>query len=89
MRDVSEKEYAAVSQQLDVFRCKYNYGLGPTLSYGDTLRSIFGSVSTSSEGIPKELTEQYLAKGYSRNDRVGKSYLGINMKIFYVVRKKK
>ena len=35
--------------------------------------AIFGSVSTSSEGIPKELTEQYLAKGYSRNDRVGKS----------------
>ena len=24
---------------------------------------------------PKELTEQYLAKGYSRNDRVGKAYL--------------
>ncbi|PTE40298.1 penicillin-binding protein, partial [Staphylococcus epidermidis] len=24
---------------------------------------------------PKELTEKYLAKGYSRNDRVGKSYL--------------
>jgi penicillin-binding protein 3 len=29
--------------------------------YGETLRSIFGSVSTPSEGIPKELTEQYLA----------------------------
>ena len=43
--------------------------------YGETLRSIFGSVSTPSEGIPKKLTEQYLAKGYSRNDRVGKAYL--------------
>ncbi len=32
-------------------------------------------MSTSTEGIPKELTEQYLSKGYSRNDRVGKSYL--------------
>ena len=74
--DVSEKEYAAVSQQLDSLP-----GVNTTMDwdrrypYGDTLRSIFGSVSTSSEGIPKELTEQYLAKGYSRNDRVGKSYL--------------
>ena len=73
--DVSEKEYAAVSQQLDSLP-----GVNTTMDwdrrypYGDTL-SIFGSVSTSSEGIPKELTEQYLAKGYSRNDRVGKSYL--------------
>ena len=30
--------------------------------YGDTLRGIFGDVSTSTEGIPKELTEQYLSK---------------------------
>ena len=43
--------------------------------YGDTLRGIFGDVSTPAEGIPKELTEHYLSKGYSRNDRVGKSYL--------------
>ncbi len=34
-----------------------------------------GNVSTPAEGIPKELTEHYLSKGYSRNDRVGKSYL--------------
>ena len=74
--DVSEKNIFAVSQQLDSLP-----GVNTTMDwdrrypYGDTLRSIFGSVSTSSEGIPKELTEQYLAKGYSRNDRVGKSYL--------------
>ncbi|PNZ66700.1 penicillin-binding protein 2 [Staphylococcus croceilyticus] len=74
--DVSEKEYAAVSQQLDKLP-----GVNTSMDwdrrypYGDTLRSIFGSVSTPAEGIPKELTEQYLAKGYSRNDRVGKSYL--------------
>lgn len=74
--DVSEKEYAAVSQQLDNLP-----GVNTSMDwdrkypYGETLRSIFGSVSTPSEGIPKELTEQYLAKGYSRNDRVGKAYL--------------
>ena len=74
--DVSEKEYAAVSQQLSKLP-----GVITTMDwdrkypYGDTLRGIFGDVSTSTEGIPKELTEQYLSKGYSRNDRVGKSYL--------------
>lgn len=75
-KDVSEKEYAAVSQQLNKLP-----GINTTMDwdrkypYGDSLRGIFGNVSTPAEGVPKELTEQYLAKGYSRNDRVGKSYL--------------
>lgn len=74
--DVTEKEYAAVSQQLSKLP-----GVNTSMDwdrkypYGDSLRGIFGDVSTSTEGIPKELTEQYLSKGYSRNDRVGKSYL--------------
>ncbi|HHW9402882.1 TPA: peptidoglycan D,D-transpeptidase FtsI family protein [Staphylococcus aureus] len=74
--DVSEKEYAAVSQQLSKLP-----GVNTSMDwdrkypYGDTLRGIFGDVSTPAEGIPKELTEHYLSKGYSRNDRVGKSYL--------------
>lgn len=74
--DVTEKEYAAVSQQLSKLP-----GVNTSMDwdrkypYRDTLRGIFGDVSTSTEGLPKELTEQYLSKGYSRNDRVGKSYL--------------
>lgn len=74
--DVTEKEYAAVSQQLSKLP-----GVNTSMDwdrkypYKDTLRGIFGYVSTSTEGLPKELTEQYLSKGYSRNDRVGKSYL--------------
>ncbi|MBN6755472.1 peptidoglycan D,D-transpeptidase FtsI family protein [Staphylococcus saprophyticus] len=74
--DVSDEEYAAVSLKLSDMP-----GVNTTMDwdrkylYGDTLRGIFGDVSTTKEGIPKELTEQYLAKGYSRNDRVGKSYL--------------
>ncbi|WP_214307862.1 peptidoglycan D,D-transpeptidase FtsI family protein [Staphylococcus pseudoxylosus] len=74
--DVTDEEYAAVSQKLSDLP-----GVNTTMDWdrkypnGDTLRGIFGDVSTSEEGIPKELTEQYLAKGYSRNDRVGKSYL--------------
>ncbi|MEB5783805.1 peptidoglycan D,D-transpeptidase FtsI family protein [Staphylococcus pseudoxylosus] len=74
--DVNDEEYAAVSQKLSDLP-----GVNTTMDWdrkypnGDTLRGIFGDVSTTEEGIPKELTEQYLAKGYSRNDRVGKSYL--------------
>ncbi|MGW7888349.1 peptidoglycan D,D-transpeptidase FtsI family protein [Staphylococcus xylosus] len=74
--DVTDEEYAAVSQKLSDLP-----GVNTTMDWdrkypnGDTLRGIFGDVSTTEEGIPKELTEQYLAKGYSRNDRVGKSYL--------------
>ncbi len=46
-----------------------------TYPYGNTLRSVLGSVSSTQEGIPEEDIDAYLAKGYSRNDRVGKSYL--------------
>ena len=52
--DVSEKEYAAVSQQLSKLP-----GVNTAMDwdrkypYGDTLRGIFGDVSTPAEGIPK------------------------------------
>lgn len=39
--------------------------------YGSTLRDVFGSVSSYSEGIPFELKDYYLNKGYKLNDRVG------------------
>lgn len=74
--DVSDEEYAAVSQKSsDMPGVNTTMDWDRKYPYGDTLRGIFGDVSTTKEGIPKELTEQYLAKGYSRNDRVGKSYL--------------
>ena len=43
--------------------------------YGDLLKGILGSVSTSSNGVPKDKKTYYLNKGYSLNDRVGLSYL--------------
>ena len=73
---VSDKEYAAVSQHLSKLP-----GVNTTMDwdrkypFGDSLRGILGSVSTPEEGLPKELTNYYLSKGYSRNDRVGKGYL--------------
>ncbi|MGM9924672.1 MAG: peptidoglycan D,D-transpeptidase FtsI family protein [Bacillus sp. (in: firmicutes)] len=43
--------------------------------YGETLRSVIGKVSSSEEGLPLEQLDYYLARDYSRNDRVGKSYI--------------
>ncbi len=43
--------------------------------YGDTLRDVFGQVTTSKQGLPSELMQYYSAKGYEMNARVGKSGL--------------
>lgn len=75
-KDVSAKEFAAVSENLENLP-----GVDTTTDWerkyvgGDTLKSILGSVSSAEEGLPKEDLEKYMARDYSRNDRVGKSYL--------------
>ncbi len=74
--DVTDKEYAYVSENnelLDGFNTKIDWER--VYPYGDTLKSILGTVSTSSQGIPAELKDYYLEKGYSLNDRVGLSYI--------------
>lgn len=38
-------------------------------------RSVLGNVSNSDEGLPSERLDYYLVRDYSRNDRVGKSYI--------------
>lgn len=43
--------------------------------YGNTLREVFGSVSTYKQGIPKEYKDKYLKIGYNLSDRVGISNL--------------
>jgi len=43
--------------------------------YGNSLQSVLGSVTTSTQGLPLELKDYYLALGYSLNSRVGKSGL--------------
>lgn len=74
--DVTDKEYAYVSENnelLEGFNTKIDWER--VYPYGDTLKSILGTVSTSSQGIPAELKDYYLEKGYSLNDRVGLSYI--------------
>jgi penicillin-binding protein 2B len=44
--------------------------------YQDTaLRSIIGTVTSEKVGLPAEMLDEYLKKGYQRNDRVGTSYV--------------
>lgn len=72
----SDYEYAYVLQNKDDLK-----GFDASISwqrsypYGDTLRQILGSVSTTSQGVPEELKSKYLSKGYELSDRVGLSYL--------------
>ncbi|MBO0440801.1 peptidoglycan D,D-transpeptidase FtsI family protein [Candidatus Enterococcus ikei] len=42
---------------------------------GNELKSILGQVSSEKAGLPAEEADEYLAKGYEPNDRVGTSYL--------------
>lgn len=75
-KGVTAKEFAEVSENL-----QFLPGVDTTTdwerdyAYDKTLKSVLGKVTDSNEGIPKEQLEYYLARDYSRNDRVGKSYI--------------
>ena len=75
-KNVTEAEYAKISENIDSLK-----GFNTKLDweriylYGDTFKSILGSVSSDTQGIPEELASIYLEKGYSLDDRVGISYL--------------
>lgn len=75
-KNISEEEYALVSEnitKLKGFNTKLDWDR--EYLYGNVFKTILGSVSTKESGIPYELKESYLFKGYSLNDRVGTSYL--------------
>ena len=71
--DVSLKEFAEVSENLNLLP-----GVDTTTDwerhyvFDRTLRSILGGVTS---GLPLENLDYYLARGYSRNDRVGRSFI--------------
>ena len=74
--NVLEEEYAVISENIDNLG-----GINTKLDwrrkymYGDVFKSILGTVSSNSQGIPSELADYYLENGYSMDDRVGISYL--------------
>ncbi|WP_435994466.1 peptidoglycan D,D-transpeptidase FtsI family protein [Rossellomorea sp. LjRoot5] len=73
---VTPEEFATVSEHLSELP-----GVNTTTDwkrsyvFDNTLRTILGNVSSSREGLPKNLVDSYLAQDYNRNDRVGKSYV--------------
>lgn len=74
--DVTDAEYAYISENIDNlkgFNTKLDWER--VYLYGDTFKSIFGNVSSNTQGIPSELSEEYLKRGYTLDDRVGISYL--------------
>ena len=75
-KDVTDEEYAIVSENIDTLHgVNTKLDWERTYLYGDILKSIFGTVSSSTQGIPSELVDSYLKNGYSMSDRVGISYL--------------
>lgn len=71
--DVTDKEFAIVSEHLNELPNVNTATDWKRVKNSDL--SILGSTTTPSEGIPKDKLEYYLARDYSRNDRVGKSYI--------------
>ena len=74
--EASDQEYAYIAEhnsELDGFNTVLDWER--VYPYGDTFRSVLGTVSTTTQGVPAEEADEYLAKGYALNDRVGLSYL--------------
>lgn len=75
-KDLTAKEIAEVSEHLTELP-GISIGSNWERDYpqGTSIESIIGGVSTEQQGIPDDELNTMLASGYSRNDRVGTSYL--------------
>ena len=74
--DVTDLEYANVAVNLDKlpgFSVKLDWER--YYPYDNVFRSILGTVSNSTSGIPYNMKDYYLKEGYALNDRVGLSYI--------------
>ena len=70
--DVTDEEFARVSEQLSELP-----GVNTTTDWKRvrlTSLAILGRTTVPSKGVPKNKLNYYLARDYSRNDRVGESY---------------
>ena len=70
--NVTNKEFAAVSERLGDLE-----GVNTTTDWNRIKFSnstILGTMTSSVEGIPRSHLDYYLARDYSRNDRIGRSY---------------
>lgn len=70
--DVTPEEFAAVSERLDEFKGVNTTTDWERVKFSDS--TILGTTTSPIEGIPRSHLDYYLARDYSRNDRVGRSY---------------
>lgn len=74
--NVTPEEYAQVAEHLDELP-----GVNATTDwdreylYGDTFGTFLGAITSQEQGILADKEQYYLTRGYSRNDRVGRSGL--------------
>jgi cell division protein FtsI/penicillin-binding protein 2 len=74
--NISEQEFAYISEHLeDLPGVDITTDWERQYVFDKTLRTLIGSISSSEEGIPEDRLDYFTSREYSRNDRVGKSYL--------------
>jgi cell division protein FtsI/penicillin-binding protein 2 len=74
--DLSENEVSAVAEHLEMLPgVDVITDWGRKYPYDTTLKTIFGGITTPEQGIPQDREDYFSARGYARNERVGKSYL--------------
>lgn len=70
--NVTEEEFAAVSERLSDFEGVNTTTDWERVKFSDS--TILGTMTSPVEGIPRSHLDYYLARDYSRNDRIGRSY---------------
>ena len=68
--EATDQEYAYIAEhnsELNGFNTVLDWER--VYPYGDTFRSVLGTVSTTTQGVPAEEADEYLKKGYALNDR--------------------
>ena len=74
--DVSDRELAIVAENMvDLPGISTGTDWTRNIVEGSSLASLIGTVTSEEQGIPEEVLDEFLEKGYARNDRVGRSYL--------------
>ena len=74
--DVTRKEFAVVNENLALLPgVNAATDWDREYKFEDTFKPVLGRITTSSEGLPAERLDYFMSRGYTRNDRVGKSYL--------------
>jgi penicillin-binding protein A len=74
--DVTRKEFAVVNENLALLPgVNAATDWDREYKFEETFKPVLGRITTSSEGLPAERLDYFMSRGYTRNDRVGKSYL--------------